>query len=364
MDKTSLSVLRFFGVIIVILFHSRNSSGVLQAAPKFLTAGPEMVTFFYVLSGFGLVQAYYKRETFVLKEYLVKRLTRIVPISMIGLALLLITIISANKKIDPTALLLHVSFLQAWFPPYPLSLNSPAWFLSGLLFFYVTFPLILSLIKKCSVSSIHFFVATLVFWVLTQVILIFFLNYGSYKGFPSVSHDLVYYFPLSHYCSFVIGCSLSFLMITNINIIYIFKKYSIQLKFISCLIVIIILQYKQIIASFIGYALPFGASFLAPAFAFIVISFSVGNECLLSLACRKISTYLGDISFAIYIVQKPVRLLLQNYLHKFTFSPEVFLCIYIFILVIFSIILFEMVEKPIVRQVKGMFAVKLINNSI
>ena len=78
MDNISLATLRFIGVIIVILFHNRATSEVLQIAPKILTAGPEMVTFFYVLSGFVLVQAYYKRDPFRLKDYIVKRIARIV----------------------------------------------------------------------------------------------------------------------------------------------------------------------------------------------------------------------------------------------------------------------------------------------
>jgi peptidoglycan/LPS O-acetylase OafA/YrhL len=122
-NTASLSILRFIAAIIVILFHHRKGSEILQDAPAVLTAGPQMVTFFFVLSGFVLVLAYYDKEQFSLKKYFVKRSTRIIPVYFIALFLCL-AIAFVKGTTDPVATILNMLFLQAWFPPYPQSIKS------------------------------------------------------------------------------------------------------------------------------------------------------------------------------------------------------------------------------------------------
>jgi peptidoglycan/LPS O-acetylase OafA/YrhL len=73
MNTSALSSLRFVAAIIVVLFHHRSESDFLKMSPKIVTAGPEMVTIFMVLSGFDLFLVYYDRTRFRVVEYWLKR---------------------------------------------------------------------------------------------------------------------------------------------------------------------------------------------------------------------------------------------------------------------------------------------------
>jgi peptidoglycan/LPS O-acetylase OafA/YrhL len=114
-----------------------------------------------------------------------------------------------NPISNNMALFLNLTFLQSWISPYPLAVNSPAWSVSVEMFFYTTFPLILFFIKKMKPNPERFLIFTILFWAFTQFILINLQNSKFYLGFLTTSHDLIFYFPLSHFCSFLIGISTS-----------------------------------------------------------------------------------------------------------------------------------------------------------
>ena len=119
----SLTFFRFIAASIVVIFHYGRGTALADLAPGFLTAGPEMVSFFFVLSGFVLMIAYWNRELDT-KKFLRARLARIVPIYYLALIAVLFL---ESADFEMRAVLLNVSFLQSWFPPYPLTINIPAW---------------------------------------------------------------------------------------------------------------------------------------------------------------------------------------------------------------------------------------------
>jgi len=54
----ALTFIRFFAAFVVVVFHYGRESRLAQLSFPLMECGPEMVTFFFVLSGFVLMVAY------------------------------------------------------------------------------------------------------------------------------------------------------------------------------------------------------------------------------------------------------------------------------------------------------------------
>jgi peptidoglycan/LPS O-acetylase OafA/YrhL len=99
----ALTFYRFLAAIMVVVHHFGNN----LVSRDFAF---QMVTFFFVLSGFVLTVAYYPKAEFSTKSYAINRIFRIAPVYLIALALA----IGSNSK--ATAIILNLTFLQSWFP--------------------------------------------------------------------------------------------------------------------------------------------------------------------------------------------------------------------------------------------------------
>lgn len=342
----ALTFLRFVAAIIVVFFHFGRNTEIANFAELFVLSGPMMVTFFFVLSGFVLMVAHYNKNKETLRNYYVARIARIVPVYM--LALFLSSYLFYNQgNNNITALLLSITFLQSWFPPYPLSLNGPAWSLSVEAFFYLVFPFILFAVKKSCISCKNFVILTLLFYFFTQAILSNLLSIKFYSGFPSNSHDLIYYFPLSHYCSFFLGVSGG----------YVYSKHTEQFNrtgFLPFIILIatlfvnyIILKYSYNISSIIGFPLAFGSSFYSLPFILLILSVAYSKSIITKLISMPFLVLLGESSYALYILQKPIYTIYNKYISsQFALSSNGHFYVFIFLHIFISILVFYFIEKP------------------
>jgi peptidoglycan/LPS O-acetylase OafA/YrhL len=353
MNTAALAPLRFIAALIIIFFHNRSGSSLLKKLPESLLAGPEMVTFFYVLSGFVLVLAYYPRDDFSLKEFLVKRTARIIPVYLIALSLsVAIKIFEGN--LNPVALMLNVLLLQSWVPPYPLAINGPAWFLSGLVFFYVLFPSILTWLRNSRPEPKRFFFACLFLWFATQAGLTFLLNSSLYKG-GSFSHDLIYYFPPVHLCSFLLGVSGAYFLVAGMR-----GKTEVSQARSICLLVfatgmyILFVESELAVRKALALKLPFESSFFAPIFLGIIVAFSVAKNMITSALSAKPFIFLGEISFTIYIIQNPLLYIVYR-LKPPQMHYDIFLLISITLLLIIGTLILYMVERPVNAYVRSRF---------
>ena len=357
MNISSVSLLRFVAAIIVVLFHQTPMSAFLQTAPDILTSGPQVVSFFFVLSGFTLVLAYYKKDTFSRREYYTKRIARIMPVYLLALAISAGFVI-AEGQMEPVALLLDIFLLQSWIPSYPLFINTPAWFLSGLAFFYIIFPFILAFLKSRFPDPKRVLLTGIIFWLITQTVLIVLLNTAFYKGYPSSSHDFIYYFPPSHLCSFILGICGAYFLINRKDPVP--MTYAKSFSFILLLIAVLVIamEYQSEYDEAILLKLPFETSFYAPLFLLLIMAFCISDNRIAALLSLKPFVYLGEISFAVYIMQSPVsRILLYARKHyPYSFSNDQFIIIYIFILIIVGMILVHAIERPISKYVGKMSA--------
>ena len=337
MRVEALTFLRFLAAVIVVIFHFGKGTEIAHLFGPFIISGPQMVTFFFSLSGFVLMISHYNKNDETLKSYYISRVARIVPVYLLALF-----IIAFLKNWSGLSLFLSATFLQSWFPPYPLSLNTPGWSLSVEAFFYLTFPLIIFIIKKSKIHPIKFALISLGFYIFTQAILSNLLSGKFYKGFPSVSHDLIYYFPLSHYCSFLLGTAGGYIYVKN-------RKHFQKEGFLSAVIMLLtllitysIIQNENTLSGFFEFRLAYGSSFYSLLFIVMILGIAHAKNFITNILSLPFLVLLGESSYALYILQGPVYILYKKYLHSyFNMAESAGFYLYLLILIIVAILVFN-----------------------
>jgi len=315
MRVNSLTFLRFVAAYIVVIFHYGKATSLAAVSKPFLISGPPMVTFFFVLSGFVMMVSQYNKSNFTAKSYYKARIARIVPLYLFALIIVAFFYFGKNQINGIMGLFLSLTFLQSWFSKYSLAFNSPGWSLSVEFFFYFIFPIIFIYIKEKKVDFKRVIIFAACFWFFTQLILINFINSKHYMGFPTDMHALVYYFPVSHVCSFILGLSVGYYFLkvprkTTKTYSYIYDL----VFFLSALLVYLCLQNPNILVNFFEAKLPFGSSFYAPLFAIFILAVSLSTNIINKFFSLKLFLILGEASYGVYILQKPVYLLYEKFI--------------------------------------------------
>ncbi len=308
-----------------------------------------MVTFFFVLSGFLLFFGYQHRELVSLRQYFMKRAIRILPLYFVAFFMSVVLRVIAGK-LSFSEFLINLLCLQSWFP-HPTSLNFTSWFVSDLLFFYCVFPFILSFLKKRKPDCLHIGVVSLLIWAVTQGILIKLLNSDFYVGYPSYSHDLIFYFPLPHFCSFFMGICGA----------YCVQKYDVSTRrgeVVSLLITFLLLCSVAVLIQFLpgftrktGFELPFYSSLYAPVFLAVILNITLSRNPLLRILSWPRFVFFGGLSYALYIIQAPMDILYQYIIPGiFIVPPGMKLFIFSVLLLSASVLLVSL-EKSIIRRI-------------
>ena len=338
-----LTFFRYLAAAIVVIFHyGREATGLTGA----LSSGPQMVTFFFVLSGFVMGIAYFKKDISI-GGYLWARVSRIMPVYLLALGMVLSIYIITNKEIDFVSLFLNLTLLQAWIPPYPLSLNAPGWSLSVEAFFYISFPFILYVIKKYSLSSVSIALYVVAIWSVTHIITTAILTSGFYGGFPSYSHDMIYYFPMTHLCSFLLGISGAVFILETKHFIY-KKNITLFLVLIIFTTIVIILNNQNFIMNQLNLKLAFGSSLLAPLFLIFIVSITLCRSKIINIFSIYPLVLLGEASYSLYILQSPIHIIYDKYLSGvLSLEASMDFYVYLMFLTLISILTFLFFEKPV-----------------
>lgn len=294
MSTDSLTFTRFLAALSIVVFHYGKRVFPFNAQPvAFLFEQANVgVSYFFILSGFIMVVAYGANEHVSYFHFLKKRLARIYPACLVALMLTLGFHLASGTAINGLALFLNLALLQSWVPGYALSLNSPGWSLSVELFFYLIFPFLFNhFYKKHTISKLA--APIVVFFVTSQVSLFLLFRSPMYHGYPSKSHDFIFYFPLMHLNQFLVG---------NLAGLY-FKKVVKGNNLDAVIIAILVIIYfilRLVNSAYLHNGL------LGAAFVPLILSLSCNNGRLASLFRRRPLVFLGEISFGVYIYQHPV----------------------------------------------------------
>jgi len=342
MKTESLTFLRFIAALIVVVFHYGRNTDLPSFGINIFMSGPEMVTFFFVLSGFVMLISYYHKSNESFRSYLVARVARIFPVYLLALGAVLL--IASGSVIE---VFLSASLMQAWISPYPTSLNTPGWSLSVEMFFYLTFPLTVFLIKKYSISGVKLIFLSLMVYFLTQIILSRLMMPGFYNGYPSFSHDIIYYFPLSHYCSFLTGVTCGVIYIRNKGLFH--KKGLVEgMVFFGVVFLIYYLfQNPWLLRNLVGYPIAYGSSFYCVFFAVFILGFLYSKNFITKIMALPAMIFMGEISYSIYILQKPIFVVYNEYIGGVIDVDENFNFIFYFLfLMLVSSLTYLLIEKP------------------
>lgn len=300
------------------------------------------VSYFYTLSGFVMIIAYSGKKT-KFYTYIKNRLARIYPVYILALFLVLAS--HSFKNVNIYDLTLNIFMVQSWVPGKALTINIPGWSLSVELFFYITFPFLLSYFySKKSFKNIAIWVVG--FWIISQLVF-HLITWNKIAIFNYNFSDMKYH-PLMHFNQFLIG---------NLAGLYFLRKKKIKQKKYYFHIISILLLLLLVLKFPIG--LNFHNGLLVIIFIPLILLISLSKNILIKIITKKPFVFLGEISFGIYILQRPIWNFFSDYrlekylnLDKELDFTKSFL-LRLILLIILSSISYLFFEKPLRNIIKN-----------
>lgn len=333
-----LSFTRFIGAIFLLAFHYGNNvfpfNGYIFSI--IVKQAPSVVGYFFVLSGFVMIIAYNKKKDVLFSDFIKKRIARIYPIYMIALCLSVSLYFLFKMPLNYTELIMNIFMIQSWFPGSALSLNSPGWSLAVEFFFYLSFPILFAFYRKANYKIISITIIT--YWVLSQVLIYYLMSSGFDKGFPSHSHDFVYYFPIIHLNEFLVG---------NLAGLFYFRRIESHINrnydwWILGVIFLLFLVFKH------PLELNYFDGLLAVLFVPFILLISLNSGAITNIMQRKIFVFLGDISYGMYILQMPIHTFsIGLFSHIYIENEQVQFYLFCLTLIIISAISYKYIEMPL-----------------
>jgi peptidoglycan/LPS O-acetylase OafA/YrhL len=298
----SLTSLRFFAAAMVVVFHTRREFGYFGLANHL--ALTQAVSLFFVLSGYILAHTHRtitsKNE---LRSFYLKRFARIWPLHLAGAAAAAWLIHFEGGSIAGAAAALNVLLLHAWswnINDY-FSLNGVSWSLSDEAFFYAVFPL---LIWRANTTWAVKLAGTV---LLTAAMLLAFKNMGRPLMLWSA-----YISPITRLSEFMMGIAAyqlreklgqaiktgwpASVIEIGVALIAVSAVWAADLKFVSDLP----FHPDKPVAIWLSNC---GAAIV---FALLIAVFALEKGILSRLLNARPLIYLGEISFALYMVHQLV----------------------------------------------------------
>ncbi len=327
----ALTATRAVAAIMVYIHHYGGGVFPFSKSNHIFQSGNLAVSYFFVLSGFVLYTSHQEKHINY-REFMIRRIARIVPLYLFALLLcaslpLLLPIGSVPENIT-RQFLYSALFLQAFIPNYALILNAPGWSLSVEMFFYVLFPLFM-LMKRKNIKV--FFLLTVVLFIFSQAVHLWY--FPEKDTLSSEKQDLLFFNPLIHINQFLIGMAGG----------YIYGKLKdkpYKLFFVPTILFSLIMFLIAHRPANVSYH----TGLIAPLFMLFILSVALKQDKYLGASAF---VFLGEISFGIYILQKPVHDFLSyvnpRYLH---ITPQYFFYFSLGMLVLFAAICHYFIEKP------------------
>ena len=290
----ALTGLRFVAASMVFILHSMPD-------PQKWLSLDQGVSFFFTLSGFILAYIYPDLpDLAAVKQFYVARLARLWPLHL--LTMLLVAGISGIQSFE--TLTLNALLLQAWVPIQRIyfSYNAVSWSISTEVFFCLTFPLLILSIEKNWP------------WKLcgSAVLVLALITGCNVSGLPLLSandvsaHGLLYINPLSRIFEFIAGicCCLLWRTLQARMPGNTFWMFTLAESSAIALTTILLIYPFPFAHPAIG---PAGILWIArtsaiPGFCLIIVVFAFGRGLVSRLLGSKLLEFLGEISFAIYLV--------------------------------------------------------------
>lgn len=218
--------MRFIAAFMVFAFHIvyetpfRSTSFAGKYSRVFGQGGWTGVAFFFLLSGFVLTWS--ARPSDATRRFWRRRLVKIVPNYVVAYGAALLLLAASSLPIGGWRTLPGLFLIQSWFPQADIetSANPVAWSLSCEVFFYLSFPLLLWLIRKIRPERLWWWAAGAagLVWCMPLIGRAILPSTPVAPWAPSVSTYefwFVYVFPPARLAEFVLGMLMARIVMTG-----------------------------------------------------------------------------------------------------------------------------------------------------
>jgi peptidoglycan/LPS O-acetylase OafA/YrhL len=327
---TSLTGLRGVAAIWVMLMHFREITPTrvweFPVLDTIIANGAYGVDIFFVLSGFILSHVY--ASSFCnglgvdqIREFMLYRFARIYPVHFVTLAIMLVLLATKlmmsgsggiPERYDPVTIIMTLVLMHAWIPGMETP-NMPAWSISAEWFAYISFP-----------------------------VLCFFLSRGKWAralyvaiGLGLASFEPFGHYPLSHVLSgFLIGMAAYRAMPAD---------HWIKIgRFAGLGVTAAIAYWAQ------GPAPQVEIGLLL--FGVLIMTLADSNDLLSRFLSLRVMVYLGEISYSLYMVHWPVRVIVRNVLQVHglldNLPPAFVVCAFVSVAFLGAMASYHFVERP------------------
>ncbi|MHC6625847.1 acyltransferase family protein [Streptomyces globosus] len=352
----TLTGLRFPAAFVVFLYHAAllaflgvpwlsSSSAAAAYYDAVAHAGALGVTFFFVLSGFVLTWS--ARETDTAPRFWRRRFLKIVPNYVLVWALAML--VFAAPITDTTIGLLNFFMVQVWYPDFAINfgVNPAGWSLGVEAVFYLLFPVLIHWIRKIPAHRLNLWAAAVAAGIIATPFLSELLvpaGTAMMDTEPDTSvnqYFVSYILPLPRVLDFALGILVARSVMAG-------RWRNIGMVWSGVLLA----------ASYaVGYFTPpiysTRAVCVIPAALLIAAGAIADAEGRFTLFRNRAMVWLGDISFAFYLVHYTVMVALWKLLGSKAYSvPEAVALAVLFIAagILASWALYALVERPITRR--------------
>ena len=326
----ALTGLRFFLALWVILHHLTGPGQRLEATAlswphpvyALLRGGYLAVATFFVLSGFVLARSYGSGQWHAgrLRRYAVARFARIYPVYALSFALVAPFVV-ADRAPGKAGLIANYSLLlQGWTGHLPVGWNTPAWSLSCEVFFYISFPFAIVLLRRANPWAL-----ALSACLLTPLLVA--------AGLPDE------WKPLVHFSDFLMGIAASALFDRLADAFQRARGYCFYLPGAA------------LGAAFIAWPelLPPGIDLntaLRPLNAMLLVGFALGTGVVARVLSSAPAVFLGKSSYAMYILHVPLLWWVRRW------SPDLSPAVYVALVIVISAAVYRYFEEPANRYIR------------
>ena len=298
-----LTALRFLAAMWVVCFHFWDNLG--SAKPAFVAKGYLGVELFFVLSGFILSHVYLERfrdGAFSFRDFLWARLARIYPLHIAivaGLAVLILGLsvagISAGDKLIVwSSLPAQLTLTQAWGLAPQGGWNHPSWSISAEWFAYLTFP------AFAFVAARLWGRPRLAIVLAAVVLVVLYVGFNAIAGFP-LTRATILWGALRIVPCFALGCAIWLAWRSDV------VATRFQALGLSGLAL-------AVLVAATSFGLPDFVSVLACAG--LILGLGAAAKAGSKLLSSPVLVYLGEVSFAVYMVCIPWQLIYSEGLQK------------------------------------------------
>jgi len=314
------------------------------------------VSFFFILSGFVLALNYKEKlisNKISYKDFWIARIARIYPLHLLSLLIslpLCYKIFFTDPGVSIGKLLTNMSLLQSFIPirDFYFSFNIPSWSISDEMFFYLMFPVIITLFyrfKNAEKASL--------FLLLLIPVGIFFLP-------DNIEHRLFYVNPFYRITDFILGILL-FNIYEKRKLPSLFEspKYAtfFELSSIGLFILFFVFHYEIPV----GYR--YSCYYWIPM-ALLVFVFSFQSGFVSKILSNRVLVYLGEISFGFYMLHFLAIKYVVEINSRFSLINNDFLLIAIILIasLVGSHLSYKFIEQPSNRFLKMKYKVIVYQN--